>query len=169
MLMLIRTEEKKDEANVYDIIFSAFESQSEAKLVCELRKTVKSCISIVAEEKFTIVGHILFTPVLLSGNSDIKIAGLAPLAVSPTHQCTGIGSKLVGVGLDRCKDQGFVAVVVLGDPNYYHRFGFSSSSKFGIDCEYNVPEGFFMAVELEPSALVGRSGMVKYHKAFESL
>jgi len=167
--MLIRAEEKKDEAQVYDIIFSAFESQSEVKLVRALRKTVRSCISIVAEEKFTIVGHILFTPVLLSGNADTKIAGLAPLAVSPTHQCAGIGSKLVGEGLDRCKDQGFVAVVVLGDPNYYHRFGFSSSSRFGIDCEYNVPEGIFMAMELEPNALVGRSGTVKYHKSFDSL
>ena len=111
----------------------------------------------------------LFTQVLLSGNTDLKIAGLAPLAVSPAHQCTGIGSKLVVVGLVRCKDHGFVAVVVLGDPNYYHRFGFSSSSKFGIDCEYNVPEEVFMVMELEPNALVGRSGRVKYHKAFKSL
>ena len=72
-------------------------------------------------------------------------------------------------GLEQCRQLGFVAVVVLGHSEYYPRFGFSPSSRFGIDCEYDVPEEVFMAMELQPDALHGRTGKVQYDAAFSSL
>jgi putative acetyltransferase len=92
--------------------------------------------------------------------------GLAPMAVAPEHQRKGIGSALVRAGLEQCKRLGFGAVVVLGHPAYYPRFGFMSSAHFGIACEYEVPEDVFMVVELQPGFLRGASGKVKYHAAF---
>lgn len=92
--------------------------------------------------------------------------GLAPMAVAPEHQRKGIGSALVRAGLDECKQLGFGAVVVLGHADYYPRFGFLSSARFGIGCEYEVPEEVFMVVELQAGFLDGASGKVKYHAAF---
>lgn len=92
--------------------------------------------------------------------------GLAPMAVMPAAQRRGIGSALIRSGLERCAQLGYSAVVVLGHPEYYPRFGFVPASRFGIGCEYEVPDEVFMALELEPGALTGMSGTIRYHPAF---
>src|SRR5437762_2911415 len=79
--------------------------------------------------------------------------GLAPMAVLPREQRRGIGSALVRAGLDRCKQSGFSAAVVLGHPAYYPRFGFTPASRFAIKSEYDVPDEAFMALEFEPGIL----------------
>jgi putative acetyltransferase len=88
------------------------------------------------------------------------------MAVATQHQRSGIGSALVRAGLEQCKKLGISAVVVLGHPEYYPRFGFLPSTRFNIRSEYDVPEEAFMVVELEPGALRGASGRIKYHPAF---
>ncbi len=100
---------------------------------------------------------------------DLKVMGLGPMSVAPEDQLKGIGSALVRAGLEHCKKMGFTAVVVLGHPEYYPHFGFSPSSRFGIDSEYEVPEEVFMAMELQPGALSGKTGRVKYHPAFSNV
>ena len=94
--------------------------------------------------------------------------GLAPMAVAPEHQRKGIGSALVRTGIEQCKQLGSAAIVVLGHPAYYPRFGFVPSTRFGIGCEYEVPEEVFMVVELQAAALSTMSGKVKYHAAFSN-
>ena len=111
----------------------------------------------------------MFSPVFLSDHPNLKVMGLAPMAVAPAHQRKGTGSALVRAGLDQCRQLDFVAVVVLGHPEYYPRFGFSPSSQFGIDSEYEVPEEVFMAMELQPEALRGKTGRVRYHPAFSDV
>jgi len=167
--VLIRDEEQKDWAAVHDVIVSAFETPAEADLVDALREQAHPVVSLVAVEGGTIVGHIMLSPVSLSGHPGLKIMGLAPMAVAPEYQRKGIGSALVRTGLDRCKQLGFGAVVVLGHPEYYPRFGFSPSTRFGIKCEYEVPEEVFMVIELLPGYLRGASGTIKYHAAFSNL
>jgi len=115
------------------------------------------------------VGHILFSPVLLSGFPDLKIMGLGPLAVAPKFQCKGIGSALTETGLELCKQLGYGAIIVLGHPGYYPRFGFRPSVLYDITCEYDVPEDVFMVVELQPGYLEGLSGVIKYHPAFKNV
>jgi putative acetyltransferase len=167
--MLIRTEEEKDWAAVYALNAAAFETPAEANLVDALRQQARPVVSLVAEDNQTVVGHMMFSPVSLTGHPDVKIMGLAPMAVAPNHQCKGIGSALVRAGLERCKQLGFGAVVVLGHPEYYPRFGFSPSSRFGMGCEYEVSEEVFMVMELQPGYLRGISGSVKYHAAFSNV
>ncbi|MDH3444329.1 MAG: N-acetyltransferase, partial [Deltaproteobacteria bacterium] len=94
------------------------------------------------------------------------IMGLAPMAVSPDHQRKGVGSALVRAGLEECKKLGFGAVVVLGHPRFYPRFGFTPAVRFGVGCEYDVPEETFMLMELRPGYLGGASGKIRYHSAF---
>lgn len=167
--MLIRAEKAGDRDAVYAVNVSAFETPSEAKLVDTLREQAQPVVSLVAEDNGEVIGHIMFSPVSLSGYPNLKVMGLAPMAVAPRQQRRGIGSTLVRAGLDQCRQLGFAAVVVLGHPEYYSRFGFSTASQFGIDCEYEVPDEVFMALELEPDALSGKTGRVKYHAAFSNI
>jgi putative acetyltransferase len=164
--MLIRAEERRDLAAVHAVNVSAFETPAEANLVDALGEEAQPLISLVAEDNGAILGHIMFSPVSLSGHPALRMMGLAPMAVAPEHQRKGIGSALVRAGLEQCKQLGFGAVVVLGHPAYYPRFGFSPSARFGIGCEYEVPEEVFMVVELQAGFLDGASGKVKYHAAF---
>ncbi len=166
--MLIRPEEEKDWTAVYAVNASAFETPAEADLVNALRKRAHPVVSLVAEADGLVVGHIMFSPAYLTGDPDFKVMGLAPMAVAPEYRRRGVGSALVRAGLERCKELGFSAVIVVGHPEYYPRFGFSPAAGFGIGCEYEVPEEAFMAVELQPASLTGKSGTVKYHAAFSS-
>jgi putative acetyltransferase len=95
--------------------------------------------------------------------------GLAPMAVLPAEQRRGVGSALVQAGLDRCRQLPCGAVVVLGHPAYYPRFGFSPASRFGVTCEYDVPDEVFMAMELEPGFLRDKPGTIRYHPAFATV
>jgi putative acetyltransferase len=72
----------------------------------------------------------------------------------------------VRAGLEQCRQLGVAAVAVLGHSAYYPRFGFVPSTRFGISCEYEVPEDVFMVLELQAGVLVGASGTATYHAAF---
>ncbi len=165
----IRAEEKQDWGAVHAVNASAFETPAEANLVDALREQAAPVISLIAETNGVIVGHIMFSPVSLSGFPALKIMGLAPMAVIPEQQREGIGSALVRAGLEQCKQLGFDAVVVLGHPEYYPRFGFLPAARFGIGCEFQAPEEAFMVLELQSGYLYGVSGTVKYHAVFSNV
>lgn len=167
--MRIRNESDRDLAAVRAVNVAAFPTPAEADLVDALRAQAQPLVSLVAEDQEAVVGHILFSPVTLTGHPDLKIVGLAPMAVAPARQRQGIGSALVRTGLGRCRELGFGAVVVLGHSSYYPSFGFVPAARFGIDCEYEAPEEAFMAIELQPGYLRGRSGTIQYHAAFKSV
>ncbi|MBI4616546.1 MAG: N-acetyltransferase [Planctomycetes bacterium] len=151
------------------VTLAAFPTRAEADLVDALRAGAEPFVSLVAEQGGAIVGHITFSPVTLDALAELRIAGLGPMAVAPAHQRRGIGSALVRAGLDTCRTLGFAAVVVLGHPGFYPRFGFAPSVRFGFRSEYDVPEDVFMALELVPGALRGSTGTARYHPAFGTL
>lgn len=167
--MLIRAERDTDHAAVHAVNAAAFPTPLEADLVDALRRQAHPLISLVAERDGAILGHILFSPVTLEGRPDLRLMGLAPLAVAPEHQRSGIGSALVRAGLAECRHLGFSAVVVLGHPEYYPRFGFTPAVRYGLRSEYDVPAEVFMALELIPGALREATGTIKYHPAFSSV
>jgi putative acetyltransferase len=86
----------------------------------------------VAEEAGQVIGHIVFSPVTMVGRPELRLTGLAPMAVSSPHRNKGIGSALVRRGLHRCARLGFDAVVVLGHAAYDPRFGFQPAARFGM-------------------------------------
>ena len=166
--MLIRPENESDVPAIRAVNLAAFDTALEADLVAALRLQADPVLSLVAEDEGTVVGHILFSPVTLDGDSRLRIAGLAPMAVIPSRQRRGIGALLVRQGLEHCRHAGFTGCVVLGHAEYYPRFGFAPASRFGFRSEYEVPDDVFMAMELVPGALAGKSGMIRYHPAFGS-
>lgn len=167
--MNIRPESQSDIDAVFAVNTSAFETPAEASLVDALREQANPVISLVAEDNGEIIGHIMFSPVSLTNHPETKILGLAPMAVVPDWQNKGVGSELVRAGLRECQQMGFDAVVVLGHPTYYPRFGFVPAVKFGITSEYDVPDDVFMVLELEPDGLSKSDGTIKYHDAFSQL
>jgi putative acetyltransferase len=168
--MEVRAEKSEDVEAIRKLHINAFGRESEANLVEQLRG-VASTFSLVAVESHQIIGNIFFSPVEIEGDCDrdLQILGLAPVAVLPHYQRQGIGSLLIQQGLTECDRLNFKAVVVLGSPEYYSRFGFIAAKKKRLECEYKVPDEAFMVLELETNALEGYVGTIKYRSEFNQL
>lgn len=169
--MKVRAESLGDVAAVHEVLAQAFPSDAEAKLVDALRGQTKPQISLVAEERTSdVIGHIMFTPVEISSlSSTSRAVSLGPMAVLPAFQRQGVGSALIETGLSACRAADELLVVVLGHPSYYPRFGFQLAWDFGLYYVTPGPNPAFMLRELEPGALRGRTGEVRYHAAFSAL
>jgi putative acetyltransferase len=164
--MRVRSESDVDRAAIRAVNEAAFGSPVEADIIDALRAKGVELVSLVADRDGAILGHILFSPVSLAGHDALELMGLGPMAVLPREQRKGIGSALVREGLRQCKQLGAQAVVVVGHPQYYPRFGFAPARRYGIRCEYDVPDDVFMIAELERQALRALSGLVRYDAAF---
>lgn len=165
--MEIRKEEEIDWFTVHSLNTEAFDTPAEALLVDALREQARPLVSFVAEVDGIVIGHIFFSPVTLAGRPELKLMALAPLAVDADFRRRGIGEALVKAGLLECAAIGAGAVVVVGDPKYYPKFGFESSDRFGLRSEFKeVPKEAFLIKELVPGYLDGASGVIKYHPAF---
>lgn len=167
--MLIRAESSLDYPAVTQIHRAAFPTQAEADLVQRLREKASPCISLAAEHDAVLVGHIFFSPAMLVANTTPRLMGLAPVAVLPKWQGQGVGSALIEAGIQKCRELAADAVVVLGAPAYYSRFGFKSSQMFDLHCQYDVPPGAFMVLELNPGSLSAHTGLIRYHPEFDRL
>jgi len=164
--MQIRPEKPADIEAIFALHTAAFGQPGEAKLVDVLRQQATPFVSLVAANDVAVVGHIAFSPVTLSGHADLKIMGLAPMAVANVCQRQGIGLALIKEGLAQCQSLGYGAVVVLGHPSYYPRAGFIPAHSFGIRCVYDAPPEAFLLMELVPGYLQNASGTIAYHQAF---
>lgn len=162
----VRRERPEDEAAIAAVNEAAFGQPDEARIVAAVRRAGHATISIVAVRGVTIVGHILFTPVALDARHPPPMLGLGPMAVMPPLQRQGIGSRLVNAGLRECAQAGCHAVVVIGHPAFYPRFGFRAASAYGLRATYDVPAEAFMVTELVPGALSGGGGLVRYVPEF---
>jgi putative acetyltransferase len=165
-MIIIREERQGDVEHIRAVNLAAFETTTEADLVNALRERATQLVSLVAEDDAKIIGHILFSPVTLANEPGLILMGLGPMAVVPSRQRQGVGSSLVREGLERCRQLNAAAVLVLGHPEYYPRFGFSPASRLSLRSEYDVPDEVFMVRELRDGALSGLSGTIRYHPIF---
>lgn len=168
MTVLIRPETEADHDAIRQINRLAFGRDDEARLVDALRNGGHHRVSLVAEIDGQIVGHILFGNLpVVTANGTVSALALAPMAVHPEHQRQGIGSELVRRGLDDCREQGHRIVVVLGHPEFYQRFGFSSKAARPLESPFSGEA--WMALELTPGALDRVSGTVQYPPPFREV
>jgi putative acetyltransferase len=127
----------------------------------------------VAEARGRIVGHILFSPIIIKSAAGKKkeTISLAPVSVRPEFQKRGIGSELIREGLKACQQLGYDSVVVLGHPEYYPKFGFKQAGIWGIKDLFGAPYPIetFLALELEKGTLEGADGVVEYPEEFNGL
>ena len=111
-----------------------------------------------------LVGYIAFSPVTLNGKS--FGLGLAPVAVAPNLQSRGLGDQLVRAGLEHARESGESAIVVLGEPSYYGRFGFDTAAKWGLRDEYGGGSAF-QAMEFNKGYIPAGGGLIRSGKEFE--
>jgi putative acetyltransferase len=169
--MIIRPETPDDADAVRDVVRRAFGQDDEADLVRGLfadGDVIASLVAVVDDQDRQIVGHVLFSRLLIRREAaTVNAAALAPLSVVPPYERRGIGSALVNEGLRLLGVAGETVVVVVGDPRYYTRFGFSAGCAGNLRSAYSGPA--FMALELRPGALHGLEGEVVYPAAFGRL
>jgi putative acetyltransferase len=167
--VLIRPETPHDYADIRKVNCVAFGSQLEATLVERLRDDGLAITSLVAvDDAGQVAGHILLSLVKLvtSESGQMDVASLAPMAVAPSHQRKGIGSMLVERGIEACRRAHYRAIIVVGHPGYYPRFGFSHAIVARLKNPFAADEAF-MGLELSPGVLSSIEGRVVYPQAFD--
>ena len=163
--LTIRGEIASDCGAIRSVHQRAFPTDGEARLVDELRTAGHLSVSLVALVGDEVVGHVALSPVTIDS---VQVGlGLAPVAVVPEHQQSGIGSALVRQSLAVCRANSVALVVVLGDPKYYSRFGFVAASKHGLGNTYGVGDAFQVILLTADQPLP--SGLVNYAPEFALL
>jgi len=171
-MITVRPEMPGDEDAIRQVNLLAFGRDAEGKLVDLIRgsRFYVPGLSMVALDGNAIVGHILLSAAMLINSHDaMPILALAPMSVLPEYQGRGIGTKMIQCALERARNSHFLAVVVLGQPDYYQRFGFVKASEKGIFAPFTVPDEVYMVLELIPNALDNVTGTVRYPPCFAYL
>lgn len=174
--MQIRSCDPGDHAGVGAVLKSAFPTRAEAQLVVTLRAADADTLELVAEDGGQVVGTVMFSPVTaISANGSLAYGiGLGPVAVAPDRQGQGIGTALIEAGLDYLRTLGVPWCVVLGDPDYYARFGFTPASQrhwswAGDPAGEHAGAFQWLALSDKPSHPAAGPSRVSYHPAFDTV
>jgi len=162
--MIIRHETPADIQAITDVTIAAFTDHpisnlTEHFIIQALREAGALTLSLVAETDGRVVGHIAFSPVEISDDAS-DWYGLGPISVLPELQRQGIGSALMNEGLSIVKQMGARGVALVGDPNYYQRFGFRNIPQL---LHEGVPPEVFLVLPLSEDI---PEGTVAFHEAF---
>ena len=164
-MMSIRPATPRDREAIRRVEENAFGQQVEAGLVDALVENDDAVVELVAEEEGQVVGHILFSRLYVqAGGNTFRAVALAPLAVDPSFHGTGIGGALIREAHVRLKAAGELLSIVVGDPAYYGRFGYSHERAAGFECEWQCEALQALAWGEAPS-----TGELAYAPAFEAL
>jgi len=166
-MITIREEQPQDIKIIRDLNKRAFGQMQEADLVDKLRQNCDDLLSLVGLMQDEVVGHILFTPVMVESEDNIvKGMALAPMAVLPEYQRQGIGSELVRAGIEKLKKRQCPFIIVLGHAEYYPRFGFEPASRYGVRSEWEVPDEAFMILVIGEFEMQGGVALARYRPEF---
>ena len=163
----IREERPEDIPAIREVNRIAFGQSQEGTLTDALRANNGVLLSLVAVSKSKVVGHILYSPIVVGGK--FIGAALGPMAVLPDYQGQGIGSQLVDTGNRQLKEAGCAFIIVLGHTWFYPRFGFTPAHELGITCQWDVPDDVFMVLLLDRKKTEGISGLARYRSEFSTL
>jgi putative acetyltransferase len=165
---VIRPAEPADDAGIRAVHEAAFPTAAEAGLVEALVREGDAVVSLVDARQGEIVGHILLSRMTATGDGqELRALGLAPVGVRPGFQGGGIGAALIEAALVVARATGEELVFLLGEPDYYRRFGFSAATAAPFASPYAGP--YFMALALQPGSTPPVTGAAAYARAFSDL
>ena len=164
MSFLIRKESSADIAAIEAVTIAAFlnathTSHTEQFILNALRRSGQLSVSLVADEDGAVIGHVAVSPVAVSDGA-VGWYSVGPISVAPERQGRGVGGQLMELALSELRRLGAAGCVVLGDPNYYSRFGFSAEPSLVLP---GVPPEYFQAIAFAGSLPTGE---VSYHESF---
>ncbi|MFA7096592.1 MAG: N-acetyltransferase [Gammaproteobacteria bacterium] len=164
--MIIRKESESDREAIAAVTRAAFahhphSHHTEHFIIDALRAANALTVSLVAEVGGKVVGHIAFSSVTISDGSP-GWYGLGPVSVLPEFQRQGIGKSLIHEGLSLLKALGAKGCVLVGDPNYYGRFGFRNVPELVLE---GVPQEYFLALAFGKDMV---RGTVTFHPGFSA-
>lgn len=163
---IVRVETEADFPTVRRIHQLAFGRDLEADIVEDMRHRASAVLSLVAIRRGAPVGHAFFSRVIIKCESGFdRGVGLAPIAVLPEHQRTGLGTDLVRHAIAALKNRRQGIMVVVGEPAFYQRFGFKPARTYGLRCDDEAPAESFMALPLD-TGWCGAGGLVRYAPPF---
>jgi len=163
----IRQEAEKDYNEIYSLIRTAFETAEvkdgdEQDFAVRLREDGNYIpqLALVADTGNGLIGHIMLTRTYLTNTdgSKTEVLLVAPLSVLLEYRDMGVGSALMKEGLCLAGKLGYRLVFLVGDPEYYKRFGFRSVSDFGIKNVNDIPDMYVLCLEIEEGILSGFEG-----------
>lgn len=167
---MIRVEIPVDAMGIDQLLRQTFAHSDEADLVQRLREDGLLTLGVVAtDDGGRVIGYVAFSPVEIAGY-DTQWVALAPVAVAEAYRRQGIAEQLIYTGLDSLNEFGYQAVVVLGDPAYYSRFGFGHAGEKGLYCRWSdIHSPAFQVYQLADGNLAGIQGEVHYSAHFSKL
>lgn len=166
---IVRQITKADYSTVYNLIRTAFETAEhrdgdEQDFAVNLRNGENYIpeLDLVAEMEGSLIGHIMFTKTYVTKPDGSKYNTLlvAPLAVLIESRSMGAGSALMKEGFCIAQAMGYESAFLIGDPNYYQRFGYKLTHLYGINHE-SLPSEYVMAKEFVPETLNNVTGLIK--------
>ena len=167
-MMHIRPATPEDAKPIFALHCVTFPDDSEARLVEALVAEGDALVSLVAELGGAVVGHVMFSRMTVTGDGRVmKAAGLAPVSTNPAHQERGIAAALIEQGLADLRALGVEISFVLGNPEYYARFGYSAEGAVRFESVYGCPA--FMVQMLDAATPLPHSGTADYAPAFARL
>tara|TARA_B100000953_G_C17854420_1_gene369427 strand:- start:61 stop:546 length:486 start_codon:yes stop_codon:yes gene_type:complete len=161
---MIREAQESDLEEVFNLIHSAFGNRAESDLVKQLISDGDVLINLVVESSGTIIGNVVVSKITMEPDLGLFCGGVAPVSVVPDQQSSGVGSKLMTAAINESKKMGMDALFLLGDPNYYKRFGFVVST---LKNDYSIEN--FQELALTKDCLVNIKSKVTYANAFLNL
>jgi putative acetyltransferase len=164
--VIIRKETASDIDAITEVTIAAFRTlaiseHTEQFIIKALHAAGALTISLVAEIDGRVVGHIAYSPVAISDGAQ-GWYGLGPVSVLPEYQKQGIGKALINEGLTLLKHSGGRVCALVGDPNYYVRFGFRNHP--GLIYE-GIPQEFFQVLSFDEAM---PHGTVVFHEGFHA-
>ncbi|OYW24296.1 MAG: hypothetical protein B7Z55_02660 [Planctomycetales bacterium 12-60-4] len=166
--VIIEPETPADVQPMDHLLRAVFPEPAEAELVRTLRAAGDVQLSLVARITDELVGAVIFSRVELHTPTGV-VAGtiLAPVAVAAAHQRCGIGSRLIRHGLQSLEQSGWAFAVVLGETEFYGRFGFNTEAATRIVSPWNGP--YWQAIIWQRDAMPRVSTNLSFPSAFAAL
>jgi predicted N-acetyltransferase YhbS len=175
MTFTIRLEEEKDYFHVENLTREAFwdlyqPGCDEHLALHQLRNSQAFIpeLDYVACEDDEILGNIVYSKAVVRNEKEMfSVLCMGPLCVIPSRQKTGIGSQLLKYTIEKAKGMGYAAIVIFGNPAYYHRFGFKDAKEYNIQTSEGQNLDAFMVLSLDEEKLQKINGRFFEDPAFQ--
>ena len=154
-MIVVRHEAPEDYAAIRAVLLDSFEGSDEADLIEELRRGPDLVLALVAEDRGEIVGHVAFSRVRVEdGEAVVPAVALAPLAVRPEYRTLGIATQLIREAHACLAALGETLSIVLGEPDFYRRFGYSRDKAIEFESDYQ--SRYLLAASFGQAPAAGR-------------